>query len=80
MSTRISRRDFAKAAAYASLGTAIAGPSVYAQAFANEGSVDWAMNATIIDGCSCRLLCPCIFGSPASVGSAATHEHAERFG
>jgi hypothetical protein len=34
------------------------------------------MNATIIAGCSCRMLCPCIFGSPATVGSAATHEHA----
>jgi hypothetical protein len=43
---------------------------------AKERAVDWAMNATIIDGCSCRLLCPCIFGSPATVGSAATHEHA----
>jgi hypothetical protein len=49
--------------------------SVLVQALANEGSVDWAMNATIIDGCSCRMLCPCIFGSPATVGSAATHEH-----
>ena len=49
--------------------------SVLAQALAKEGSVDWAVNATIIDGCSCRLLCPCIFGSPATVGSAATHEH-----
>ena len=48
---------------------------VLAQAVAKEDSVDWAMNATIIDGCSCRLLCPCIFGSPATVGSAATHEH-----
>jgi len=47
-----------------------------AQAPANEVSVDWAVNATIIDGCSCRMLCPCIFGSPATVGSAATHEHA----
>jgi Protein of unknown function (DUF1326) len=46
-----------------------------AQAPANEASVDWAVNATIIDGCSCRMLCPCIFGSPATVGSAATHEH-----
>ncbi len=48
---------------------------VHAQALAKEASVDWAMNATIIDGCSCRMLCPCIFGSPATVGSAATHEH-----
>ena len=76
MSTRISRRDFAKAAAYASLGTAVAGSSVYARALAKEVSVDWAMNATIIDGCSCHMLCPCIFGSPATVGSAATHQHA----
>lgn len=49
--------------------------SVHALALAKEGLVDWAMNATIIDGCSCRLLCPCIFGSPATVGAAATHEH-----
>ena len=76
MSTRISRRDFAKAAAYASLGTAVAGSSVYAQALSKESSVDWAVNATIIDGCSCQMLCPCIFGSPATVGSAATHQHA----
>src|SRR5512145_3395335 len=75
MSTHISRRDFAKAAAYASFGTAVAGSSVYAQTLAKEGSVDWAMNATIIDGCSCQMLCPCIFGSPATVGSAATHQH-----
>ncbi len=46
------------------------------QAPAKEASVDWAVNATIIDGCSCRMLCPCIFGSAATVGSAATHEHA----
>ena len=51
--------------------------SVLAQTLAKEDSVDWAMNATIIDGCSCRMLCPCIFGSPATVGSAATHEHKE---
>jgi hypothetical protein len=49
--------------------------SVLGQALAKEGSVDWAMNATIIDGCSCQMLCPCIFGSPATVGSAATHQH-----
>lgn len=56
------------------VATMLAG-SVHALAVAKERSVDWAVNATIIDGCSCRLLCPCIFGSPATVGSAATHEH-----
>ena len=49
--------------------------SVHALALAKEDSADWAVNATIIDGCSCRMLCPCIFGSPATVGSDATHEH-----
>src|SRR5262245_57600475 len=48
---------------------------VHTQALSTEAQVDWAVNATIIDGCSCRMLCPCIFGSPATVGSAATHEH-----
>jgi hypothetical protein len=52
--------------------------SVYAHALPKDGSVDWAMNATIIDGCSCQMLCPCIFGSPSTVGSAATHQHAGR--
>ena len=52
--------------------------SVQVQALAKEASVDWAVNATIIDGCSCQMLCPCIFGSPATVGAAATHEHAGR--
>src|SRR5688572_20824114 len=47
----------------------------HAWALAKEGSVDWAMNATIIDGCSCRMLCRCSFGSPAAGASAATNEH-----
>ena len=38
MSTHISRRDFAKAAAYASFGTAVAGSSLYAHALAKEGA------------------------------------------
>jgi hypothetical protein len=58
--------------------TAVLVASVHAQALAKEAPVDWAVNTTIIDGCSCRMLCPCIFGSPATVGSAATHEHAGR--
>ena len=52
--------------------------SIHAQTLPTGAPVDWAVNTTIIDGCSCRLLCPCIFGSPATVGSAATHEHAGR--
>src|SRR5262245_30882182 len=46
-----------------------------AHTLAQDHLVDWAMNATIIDGCSCRLLCPCIFGSTAEVGTVGTHQH-----
>jgi hypothetical protein len=46
-----------------------------AHARAKDASVDWAVNATIIDGCSCRMLCPCIFGSTAEVGTVGTHKH-----
>ena len=49
--------------------------SVQSQAQAEEGSVPWSVNATIIDGCSCRMLCPCIFGSTAEVGTVGTHKH-----
>jgi len=46
-----------------------------APALTKDDSVGWAVNATIIDGCSCRLLCPCIFGSTAEVGTVGTHKH-----
>ena len=48
---------------------------VHTQAQATAGPVPWAVNATIIDGCSCRILCPCIFGSTAEVGTVGTHKH-----
>jgi hypothetical protein len=67
------KEDFMKV--YAVVATLLVA-CLQTQAFTQERSVDWAMNATIIDGCSCRMLCPCIFGSPATVGRAATHEHA----
>jgi hypothetical protein len=51
---------------------------VQTQAQAAEDSVPWAVNATIIDGCSCRMLCPCIFGSTAEVGTVGTHKHEGR--
>src|SRR4026209_2241222 len=45
------------------------------QAQGRAGSVPWAVNATFIDGCSCRMLCPCIFGSTAEVGTVGNHKH-----
>ncbi len=46
-----------------------------ADVLAKAASVDWAVNTTVIDGCSCRMLCPCIFGSSAEVGTVGTHKH-----
>jgi hypothetical protein len=58
------------------LGTsATAGLLLYESAAAMDDNIDWAVNATIIDGCSCRMLCPCIFGSTAEVGISGTHKH-----
>lgn len=38
---------------------------------AKPASTDWAMNATIIEACSCPMFCPCYFGT----APAAHHEH-----
>jgi hypothetical protein len=61
--------------AHALIAAIVVAASVQGQGHARGGSADWAVNATIIDGCSCRMLCPCIFGSPAEVGSVGTHKH-----
>ena len=74
MTTRTTKRLECLIRHYALVATLLVA-TVHTPALAQKGSVDWEMNATIIDGCSCRILCPCIFGSPATVGSAATHEH-----
>jgi hypothetical protein len=58
------------------LGTAAAaGLLLHESAAARDEKVLWAVNASIIDGCSCRMLCPCIFGSTAEVGISGTHKH-----
>lgn len=39
---------------------------------------DWAMNATIIEACSCPMFCQCYFNAkPASHGEHAGHSHGE---
>jgi hypothetical protein len=54
------------------LAATLLAASFSTKAFAEE---EWSMNATIIDGCSCRMLCPCIWGSTAEVGTVGTHKH-----
>lgn len=38
---------------------------------------DWAMNATLIEACSCPMLCQCFFGTKTA--RHATHEGEKRF-
>jgi Protein of unknown function (DUF1326) len=74
----MNRRELMKLGTAAATGMLLLQESATAQdahALAKNGPVDWAVNATIIDGCSCRLLCPCIFGSTAEVGAIGTHKH-----
>ena len=44
------------------------------------GAGDWAMNATVIEACSCPMFCPCYFGTePAAHHSGHQSEHFCRF-
>jgi hypothetical protein len=50
----------------AAAGIAVAGPGATTTA-----GPDWAMNATVIEACSCPMFCPCYFNTKP----AAHHEH-----
>ena len=41
---------------------------------ANAAAPDWAMNATIIEACSCPMFCQCYFSTEPAAHSAAGHE------
>jgi len=44
------------------------------------GAPEWAMNATIIEACSCPMFCQCYFNTaPAGHASHAGHSEAEHF-
>lgn len=50
-------------------------------AVGEDASPDWAMNATIIEACSCPLFCPCYFNSEPAAhhGHEGDTEHFCRF-
>jgi hypothetical protein len=51
---------------------ALAGPAAL---IAGAGAPEWAMNATVIEACSCPMFCQCYFNAkPASHGGAG-HDH-----
>jgi hypothetical protein len=41
-----------------------------------KAAPDWAMNATIIEACSCQMFCPCYFSTKPAPGDSGMHEMA----
>ena len=41
-----------------------------------DASADWAMNATVIEACSCPLFCQCYFNTAPAGHSMGGHDHA----
>ena len=60
------------------LGVFVATCSVLAAdeqpAAAKQAATDWAMNATIIEACSCPMFCQCYFSSKPAAHSGKGHE------
>jgi hypothetical protein len=82
MSQKVSRRAFLEvAAAGAIVGglTQRIGP-LHAQSQPKGAPADWALNATIIEACSCTMFCPCYFSTvPSAHGHGSMAEHFCRF-
>lgn len=77
MKTEVSRRAFLQVAA----STAFAAAHVReATAQTQSAAPDWALNATIIEACSCTMFCPCYFSTvPSAHDHGAMAEHFCRF-
>jgi len=76
MSKTLSRRSFLEVAG----AGAIASELSLRRASAQPAAAEWAMNATIIEACSCTMFCPCYFSTvPSAHGHGAMAEHFCRF-
>jgi hypothetical protein len=76
-----SRRAFLQAAASGAIaaGLELSPTTAYGQA-RPAASPDFAMDATIIEACSCTMFCPCYFGTvPSGHGHGDLVEHFCRF-
>jgi hypothetical protein len=76
----VSRRTFLQTAA---AGTVAAGLDLSSSSTAQaqtKPAADWALNATIIEACSCNMFCPCYFSTvPSAHGHGSMAEHFCRF-
>src|SRR3989442_2383183 len=79
MRNRVSRRAFLQVAASGAIASGLDARlhAAAADAQAKSAEPDWAMNATIIEACSCTMFCPCYFSTVPSGhgGHGAAGEH-----
>jgi hypothetical protein len=80
MSKPVSRRSFLQAAAAGAIVSELGVRSAAAQQQRAAAAPAWALNATIIEACSCNMFCPCYFSTvPSAHGHGAMAEHYCRF-
>jgi hypothetical protein len=77
----VSRRAFLHVAASTAVTAGLDLTPAHAQTPAKPGAApEWALNATIIEACSCNMFCPCYFSTvPSAHGHGAMVEHFCRF-
>lgn len=80
MSNEVTRRAFLGVAAAGAVATAFESP-LDAMSGSDQAKPAWALNATIIEACSCTMFCPCYFSTIPSghAHGAAMTEHYCRF-
>jgi hypothetical protein len=71
MSHEVSRRAFLQVAATGAIAAGLS-PIVGARAPRHQTAAAWSLDATIIEGCTCTMFCPCYF---STVPDAHDHGH-----
>jgi hypothetical protein len=81
MSTEVTRRAFLGVAAAGAVATAFESRLSATTGSEQSATPAWALNATIIEACSCTMFCPCYFSTvPSGHGhGAGMTEHYCRF-
>ena len=79
MSHDVSRRAFLQVAATSAFAAGLSS-SLTARGGQRQAAAAWSLDATIIEGCTCTMFCPCYFSTvPDAHGHGAMAEHYCRF-
>lgn len=80
MSNEVTRRRFLGVAAAGAIATSFESPLGAAIGSDQSAKPAWALNATIIEACSCTMFCPCYFSTvPSGHAHGSMAEHYCRF-